>query len=409
MARVLDKLTDTKIKAARSEKTAQKLSDGAGLFLLVTPAGGKYWRLKYRFGGKEKQLALGVYPDVTLAKARVKRKAARELLADGQDPSLVKKEEKRLLILQGRSTFEAVAREWHELQSNKWTPVHCRQVLSSLEQDIFPAIGSRPVDEITAAELLDVLRTIEQRGALEVAARVLQRCGAVFRYSIATSRARANPAADLKGALRPPVKRHYAALDARDLPLFLKCLDAFPGHKITELATKLLLLTFVRTGELRAAKWDEFDLEENLWRIPAKRMKMKVEHLVPLSDQVIQILDELRPITGRCELLFPGMRDAYKPMSNNTILRGLKRMGYLGRTTGHGFRTTASTTLNEMGFEPDAIERQLAHGERNTVRAAYNKAQYLDKRRVIMQAWADYLDSLKDESEKVVPIKRKQA
>lgn len=409
MPRVAHKLTDTKIKTARPKNQAYKLYDGGGLFLLVTPNGGKYWRLKYRYAGKEKLLAFGVYDHVSLAQARDKRKAAKKLLATGADPSLAKKEEKRQQIMQARNSFETVAREWHNHQAHKWTPKHSHQVLHTLEQDIFPSIGSRPVAEISPAELLDVLRAIEQRGALEVAARVLQRCGAVFRYAISTSRARTNPAADLKGALKPPVKRHYAALDARELPLFLQCLDAFPGDKTTELATKLLLLTFVRTGELIAARWDEFDLEAKIWRVPADRMKMKVEHLVPLSDQALEILAELKPITGRADLLFPNRRDIHKPMSNNTILRGLKRMGYLGKATGHGFRTTASTVLNEMGFESDAIERQLAHGERNTVRAAYNRAKYLSTRTEIMQAWANHLDSVKDDSERVVPIHRNQA
>ncbi len=404
MARVRDKLTDPKIRQARGKERAYKLFDGVGMFLLVTPAGQKYWRLKYRFGGKEKTPALGVYPDVSLAKARDKRKAARELLDDGKDPGLAKKEEKRLQVMQGRSTFEAVAREWHSKQKDNWTPKHAAQVLTSLESNIFPALGGRPIADITAAELLDVLRVIEHRGALYVAGDVLQRCSSVFRYAIASCRLKTNPAADLKGALKPPKVTHFASLSAEDLPEFLKKLDQYDGHKITRLAIRLLMLTFVRTGELRNARWDEIDTDNRMWRIPAERMKMGVEHLVPLSDQVIECLTELREISGQYDLVFPGRNNINRPMSENTVLYALYRMGYHGRATGHGFRSTASTILNEMGFPSDAIERQLAHGERDKVRAAYNKALYMDKRTEIMQAWADYLDSQKSDTGKVVPI-----
>ncbi len=409
MARVRDKLTDPKIRQARGKEKAYKLSDGAGMFLLVTSAGQKYWRLKYRFGGKEKTLALGVYPDVKLAAARRKRRDARDLLDAGKDPGLAKKEEKRLQTMQAQSTFEAVAREWHSKQKDNWTPRHAEKVLTSLESNIFPALGTRPIADITPPELLDVLRVIEHRGSLYVAGNVLQRCGAVFRYAIASCRSKRNPAADLKGALKPPKVTHFASLSAKDLPKFLDKLDQYHGHKITQLATRLLMLTFVRTGELRAAKWEEFDIENRLWRIPAARMKMGVEHLVPLSDQAIECLAEIQEISGGYSLVFPGRNNINKPLSENTVLYCLYRMGYHGRATGHGFRSTASTILNETGFPSDAIERQLAHGERDKVRAAYNKALYLDKRTKMMQAWADYLDSVKDEPKKVVPIRRKKA
>jgi len=280
-------------------------------------------------------------------------------------------------------------------------------VIQSLEASVFPELGQRPVAEITAAELLDVLRVVEKRGTLEVAARVLQRCGAVFRYAIATSCAKVSPAADLKGALKAPVAKHYAALTAGELPELMNALDAFPGEKISELATRLLLLTFVRTGELIGAEWQEIDLEAALWRIPGHRMKMKNDHLVPLSSQALAVLEELRTITGSYALLFPGRRDFHRPMSNLTILHGIERMGFKGRTTGHGFRTTASTVLNEMGFPRDAIERQLAHAERDSVRAAYNRAEYLKDRRAIMQAWGDYLDTLRADPQKVVPIHKR--
>jgi len=407
MARVRDKLNDPKIRKAQGKEKAYKLSDGAGMYLLVTPAGQKYWRLKYRIAGKEKTLAMGVYPDVTLAAARIKRKAARELLDKGKDPGLAKKEQKRQEIMQAQSTFEAVAREWHGKQKDRWTPKHATQVLTSLENNIFPALGTRPIAEITPVELLDVLRVIEHRGALDQAAGVLQRCSSVFRYAVASCRAERNPAADLKGALKPPIRTHYASLSAKDLPEFLSKLDQYEGHTITRLALRLLMLTFVRTGELRAARWEEFDLDNRLWRIPAERMKMGVEHLVPLSDQVLECLAELREISGHYDLLFPGRNNIHKPMSDNTILYGLYRMGYHGRATGHGFRSTASTILHEMQFPSDAIERQLAHGERDKVRAAYNKALYLDKRTEMMQTWADYLDSQKSDTGKVVPIKQR--
>jgi integrase len=404
VARVRDKLTDPKIRQARGKDRAYKLFDGAGLFLLVTPASQKYWRLKYRFAGKEKTLALGVYPDVKLAAARKKCKAARELLDQNKDPSLVKKERKRQDAIKAGNTFEGMAREWHNQQKHQWKPKHATQVLHSLKLNIFPALGNRPIAEITPAELLDVLRVIENRGALDLAGRLLQRCNAVFRYAIASCRLESNPARDLKGALKPPQKKHYASLSSDDLPEFLEKLDEFDGYKTTQLAIRLLMLTFVRTGELRAAQWKEFDIEKRLWRIPAERMKMGVEHLVPLSDQVIACLADLREISGHFDLLFPGRTNVKKPISDNTVLYGLYRMGYHGRATGHGFRSTATTTLNEMGFPSDAIERQLAHGERDKVRAAYNKALYLDKRTEIMQAWADYLDSQKNDSGKVVPI-----
>jgi len=408
MANVSNKLIDSYIKTRKAKKSPYKLFDGEGMYLLVTPAGRKYWRLKYRFAGKEKLLALGVYPDVGLAAARVKRTDARKLLTDNIDPGLAKKEQIRSERIKAGNSFEATAREWHDNQKHKWTESHADRVLVSLEGNIFPSLGARPIAEITAAELLDVLRVIEKRGALEIAARVLQRCSAIFRYAIASQRTRTNPAADLKGALKPPNRKHYSALAAEDLPEFLTKLEQFDGYETTKLAIHLLMLTFVRTGELRAARWDEFDLPGKQWRIPANRMKMGVEHLVPLSDQAIVVLERLQYLTSAYDLVFPGRSKADKPMSENTVLYGLYRMGYHSRATGHGFRTTASTVLNELGFDSDAIERQLAHGEKDKVRAAYNRAKYLDKRKAMMQAWADYLDG-KNESEKVVPIRGKQA
>ena len=405
MAHIRDKLTDPKIKSAKPKERAYKLSDGAGMYIHVMPRGGRYWRLKYRFGGKEKTLALGVYPDVSLARARKKRQAARELLDAGKDPGLAKKAAKRQEIMRANNTFEGVAREWHEQQAHRWTERHANKVMSSLNRTIFPMLGARPIADIEAPELLDVLRVIEHRGALVTAHEVLQRCSAVFRYAIASCKANYNPAADLKDALKPVKTTHYASLSEEDLPEFLEKLDAYDGHKITQLAMRLLMLTFVRTVELRGARWDEFDLDKNLWRIPAKRMKQGVEHMVPLSDQAIDVLEELKPLTGHYGFVFPGRINIAKPMSENTVLYALYRMGYHGKATGHGFRSTASTILNEMQFPSDAIERQLAHGERDKVRAAYNKALYLDKRTEMMQTWADYLDSMKTAPDKVVPIR----
>lgn len=409
MARLVDKLTDPRVRNAKPKERPYKLSDGAGMYCLVKPNGGKYWRLKYRFGGKEKVLALGIYPDVKLKVARAKLKKARELLDANKDPGLAKKEEKRQEAMRANNTFEGMAREWYSKQLHRWTPSHAKKVMASLEQNIFPALGARPIADINPAELLDVLQVMENRGALYLAGAVLQRCSAVFRYAIASCRLKTNPAADLKGALKAAHTRSYASLSEKDIPNFLKALDNYGGYKTTKLAIRLLMLTFVRTGELRGARWEEFDFENKLWRIPASRMKMGVEHLVPLSDQAIDVLKELQPITGRYDLLFPGRDNIRKPMCENAILYSIHRMGYKGKATGHGFRTTASTILNEMQFPSDAIERQLAHGERDKVRAAYNKALYLDKRTEMMQVWADYLDSLKTDPGKVVPIQLQMA
>lgn len=407
MAHLRDKLTDPQVKYAQPKERPYKLSDGAGMYLFVNPNGGKYWRLKYRFAGKEKVLALGVYPDVKLKDAREKRKKARALLDDHKDPGLAKKEQKRQQKIRAANTFEGVAREWHEKHKHRWTERHSNKVIRSLEQNVFSALGDRPIADITPVELLDVLRVIENRGALELASNVLQRCNAVFRYAIASLRAERNPATDLKGALKPPNPSNYASLSVDDLPEFLEKLDHFRGDKITELAIRLLMLTFVRTKELRMAEWSEFDVENRLWRVPAERMKMGVEHLVPLSDQAIECLKELHEITGHFHLLFPGRSHVNTPMSYNTILFGIYRMGFKGRATGHGFRSTASTILNEMQFPSDAIERQLAHGERDKVRAAYNKAQYMDKRKEMIQAYANFLDALKSADNSVTPIKKK--
>ncbi|MFN7186287.1 MAG: tyrosine-type recombinase/integrase [Alphaproteobacteria bacterium] len=384
-------LTQIAIKNAKAAKKPLKLFDGGGLYLLIQPSGGKWWRYKYRFAGKEKLLALGSYPDVSLAQARESHVEARKTLAEGNDPSEVKKEEKRLTIIKHENSFEVAAREWHSKRSRAWTPKYTASIMRRLEADIFPKLGNRPIAEITPPEILSVLRFIEARGAHDLAHRVQQICGQIFTYAIVTGRAERNPVNDLRGALTPVTKKHNAYLKAEDLPEFLAKMNAYDGVQ-TRLAMKFLLLTFVRTGEMRGALWSEIDMAKAEWRIPAERMKMRDPHIVPLSRQALAVLEELKPLTGHWQHVFPNQHKPMGQMSENTILYALYRMGYHGRSTGHGFRATASTILNEHGFKPDVIERQLAHAERNGVRKAYNHAQYLPERRKMMQWWADYLE-----------------
>jgi integrase len=369
------------------------------MYLLITPDGGRYWRLDYRFGGKRRTLALGIYPTVSLASARARREDARALLANGLDPSTAKKAAKRAASVVSENTFEAVAREWIASQRKRLAPRYCALLLARLEGDIFPQIGSRPIAEIDAPELLEALRKVEKRGVIETARRLRQTCGQVFRFAIATGRAKYEPSADLRGALRSPGRpRGHKAMAIDQAPNFLVSLAAYDGDLRTRHALRLMVLTFTRTTELRAARWSEFenlDGEQPLWRIPAERMKMKREHLVPLAPQAVSVLRELRQLPGvdASFFLFPSpSREGC--MSNNTMLYALYRMGYHGRATVHGFRAMASTALNEMGFRPDVIERQLAHEEQNSVRAAYNRAEYLVERRAMMNHWANYLDAL---------------
>jgi integrase len=387
-------LTDAAVRNAKPQNKPYKLADGDGMFLYVHPSGSKYWRLKYRFAGKEKLLALGVYPEVSLGDARERRAQARKALDGKNDPGEVKKEAKRLSLLKSENTFEAVAREWHEQQRHKWVTHYSVCVLNRLETRVFTKIGTRPIADIGAQELLSVLRVVEKSGALDLAQRIMQSCGQIFMYAIATGRAERNPVPDLRGALKTPVKTHLAHLKASDLPEYLQKLENYDGAPETKLALKMLLLTFVRTTELRAAEWSEVNLDKAEWRIPAERMKMRDPHIVPLSSQAVAVLRELQKRTGNRQYLFPNSHKDTTFMSENTMLYALYRMGYHSRATGHGFRSTASTILNEQGFQPDVIERQLAHCERNKVRAAYNHAQYLPERRKMMQWWADYLDGV---------------
>ena len=400
-------LTDPAIRSAKPQDKPIKLSDGGGMFLLVNPNGSRYWRMKYRYAGKEKLLALGVYPETTLKEARSRRDDARKLLADGIDPGEARKTENRARKLAAENSFELVSREWYGKQVHTWVKSHAKDVLRRLEVNIFPLLGHRPVNEIDAPELLAAIRKIESRGAYDLAHRVLAVCGQVFRYGVASGHCSRDISADLRGALTPHKKKHQAAVRPEELPDLIRKISAYDketGDTLTRLALQLMAATFVRTSELIDAKWEEFDLEAAMWAIPAERMKMKTEHFVPLSRQALAILEEIKPIAGRSNFVFPG-RNRDKPISNNTMLFALYRMGYKGKMTGHGFRAVASTILNESGFRPDVIERQLAHCERNEVRGAYNRAEYLPERRKLMQWWADYLDGVKAGAE-VVPFKR---
>ena len=387
-------LSDAKVRNAKPQAKPYKITEGEGLFLLINPSGSKYWRLKYHFAGREKLLALGVYPHVSLGDARERRTQARKTIAAGNDPGEVKREAKRLAVLQTENSFESVAREWYEQRKHEWKPSSAKTIIKRLERHIFPKLGKRPITTITAPDILSMLRVIESSGALDTAQRVMQMCGQVFMYAIATGRAERNPVPDLRGALKTPVTQHHAYLKAADLPEFLKKLEAYDGALQTKLALRFLLLTYVRTIELRGAEWPEIDFAKGEWRIPAGRMKMKELHIVPLSRQAVTVLRELQKHTGNRQYLFPNQHNPVSYMSENTMLYALYRMGYHSRTTGHGFRSTASTILNENGFMPDVIERQLAHCERNKVRAAYNHAQYLPERRKMMQWWADYIDGV---------------
>ena len=399
-------LTDTAIRRVKPQEKPYKLFDEKGMYLHVSAAGSKLWRLKYRFAGKEKTLALGIYPERSLAEARVKRDDARKLLHDAIDPGVVRKQERRDRQLRSENTFEVVAREWHRNQRAKWTERHADYVLRRLSADVFPALGPRPVADIDAPELLDVLRKIEARGAFDIAHRAQQTCGQIFRYAVAIGRAKVDPSPSLRGALRAAERvRHHAALSAVELPEFLAKLENYDGARQTTLALRLLLLTFVRTSELRAAAWAEINEDTAEWRIPAERMKMQREHIVPLSRQALEILRELRASNGHRHHVFMNTVNHQKPMSENTMLYALYRMGYHSRATGHGFRATASTILNEQGWRPDVIERQLAHLERNKVRAAYHRSEYLAERRQMMQHWADFLDGL-ERGANVVSIER---
>lgn len=407
-------LTDLAIRNAKPGEKPRRLSDAGGLFWEVHPGGSKYWRLAYRFGGKQKTLALGVYPAVSLSAAREKRERAKKNLADGVDPSLMRKMIKAGVT--GAASFETVAREWHGKFSPGWAASHANKIIGRFELHVFPWIGARPVGEISAPELLTMLRRIEAGGKLETAHRALQNCGQVFRYAVATGRADRDPSGDLRGAMAPPTKKHFATItDPSGVGSLLRAIDSYSGAFIVRCGLRLAPLVFTRPGELRMAQWSEFDLEGAEWRIPVERMKRgtrekiarkgEVGHIVPLSRQAVAVLRELHQLTGKGRFLFPGLRSKDRPISDATLTNALRRMGYSGdEMTVHGFRHMASTMLHEHGFPSHVIEKQLSHGDRNRIRAVYNHAEYLPERRKMMQAWADYLDQLKSGA-KIIPFR----
>lgn len=401
-------LTDLICKRAAPREKAYKLSDSKGLYLEISPqatsAGGKYWRMKYRFAGKEKRLALGVFPEISLAKAREKCDEARRLLNDGIDPGLAKRLDKLARHTAHANTFEAVAREWFAKHSPRWAAGHADKIIRRLERDIFPWLGDRAISEIKAPELLGALRRIENRGALETAHRALQNCGQIFRYAVATGRAERDISTDLRGALPPVQPKHFAAItEPKAVGELLRVMEGYQGSFAVKCALKLAPLVFVRPGELRQAQWADIDLEAAEWRYIVS--KTKTEHIVPLATQAVTILKELQPLTGAGHYVFPGLRSHDRPMSENTVNAALKRLGYDTETlVGHGFRAMARTILDEvLGFRPDFIEHQLAHAVRDPLGRAYNRTAHLSERRKMMQAWGDYLDSLKAGAE-VLPL-----
>lgn len=396
-------LTESKIRAAKAQEKPYKLFAERGLFMLVTPSGGRLWRFKYRYASREKLLSLGRYPDVSLRRAREKREEARKLVADGIDPSAKRQAEKGT----DSDTFAALAAEWLCTKEKSLAPGTWQRDKDQLTKFVIPYLGSKPIASITAPDLLDALRRIEARGRHDTAHRTRAVCGRVFRYAIATGRAKHDVSADLRGALAPKATRNYAAItNPIRLGKLLRDIHGYDGQPATQAALRLAAYLFVRPGELRAAEWAEFDLDAALWRLPGSRMKMGEQHTVPLASQTVAILREIHPMTGEGRYVFPSLLTRERPMSENTLNTALRRLGYTNsEMVAHGFRSTASTLLNEQGWNPDVIELQLAHAERNKVRGAYNKAQRLEERTKMMQAWADYLDGLRSGGN-VVPIKR---
>lgn len=392
-------LSDTAIRKAKPEAKPKKMADGGGLYLLLNPNGGKWWRLKYRFEGKEKLLSFGTYPEVGLKDARERRDQARKLLANGVDPGEHRKAIKSARAEENANTFEVIGREWHSKQLNRWTERHAIRIMARLENDLFPLLGKRPITGITAPDLLAVLRRKEGKGAHYSARRLHQISSQIFRYAIATGRAERNPAPDLQGALQQARKTHLAAItDPKAVGGLLRAIDAYEGTLITKSALKLAPLVFVRPGELRQAEWSEFDLEKAEWNIPAEKMKMRDAHLVPLSTQAVAILRDIQPFTGSGRYVFPSARTSKRPMSDNAILSALRRMGFeKDEMSGHGFRAMARTILDEvLNVRPDYIEHQLAHSVRDPNGRAYNRTAHLNERKKMMQLWADYLDELKE-------------
>ncbi len=395
------KLTATEIKAARPKEKAYKLSDGGGMYLEIFPNGTKSWRLKYRIGGKEKRVVFGVYPTVTLAEARAKRDEAKRMLAAGGDPGQEKQADKQAKAMAVANSFERLALEWHEHKRLNWSVGYASDILEYLKKDIFPYIGTRSITDIKPAEMLAVLRKMEQRGVLDKLKKTRQACRQIFTYAVITGRAENNPVVDLASALKAPKQKHYPHLLLEQIPAFLRALNDYSGSLVTRNATHLLMLTGLRTIELRASEWTDIDFEKGMWNIPAERMKMRRPHIVPITSRVKELLEEVHQLTGRGKYVFPGRNDAGKPMSEASINQVIKRIGYDGKATGHGFRHTMSTILHEQGYNTAWIETQLAHVDKNSIRGTYNHAQYLDGRREMLQWYADYMDVL-EQGKKII-------
>ncbi|WP_145524805.1 tyrosine-type recombinase/integrase [Yersinia rohdei] len=391
-------LSDLQIKRSKPEAKPYSVTDGFGLSLIVEPNGSKAWRFRYRFAGKPKMISLGTYPLVTLAEAREKRDEMRKLVAAGKNPSEVRKDNKRSLLLEQANTFEAIAREWYGRNVERWSDGYSKDMMSAFEKDIFPYIGHRPIRDIKPLELLEALSKMERRGATEKVRKVRQRCAEVWKYAIVTGRAEYNPAPDLSSALRPHKRDNYAHLSAEELPAFLHGVNGYRGSEVVKNALRLLIITGLRPGELRGAVWREIDMDKALWEIPPERMKMRRNHAVPLSKQALELLRRVQLISGGYEFVFPGRGVGDKPISEMTMNLLIRRIGYSGRATGHGFRHTMSTILHEQGFNTAWIETQLAHVDKNSIRGTYNHAQYLDGRRDMLQWYADYMDSLEHQS-----------
>ncbi len=403
-------LTDAKIKAAKPKAKEYTLNDGEGLSLVINPKGRKWWRFRYQVNGKRTMLSLGAYPYISLQEARLKRGDMKTQIAKGYDPSRKRKEDKRKAS--ASEAFEAIAREWFGKQEPGWSERHSKTTMERMEKNIFPYIGGRAISDLGVEDMLGVVQRCEKRGAVETARRIRQIMSQIFRYAVAAGRAERDPAADIKGAIPPArkIKHHASITDPKKVGPLLRAIDEFSGTLVVHCALKLAPLVFVRPGELRQAEWNEFDLEAREWRIPEEKMKGGSVHIVPLSEQAVEILREVFELTGPFGYVFPSIRTASRPMSENTINVSLRRIGYdKSEMTGHGFRSMASTLLNEHGWHKDAIERQLAHTPKDKVRASYNYAEHLPERKRMMQAWADYLDSLKAGG-KVVPLfARKEA
>lgn len=387
-------LTDLEIRRSKPRDKSYTLNDGNGLSLLIEPNGSKGWRFRYRFNGKPKMLSLGTYPTITLTDARQKRDEAKRLVTSGINPSDVRKEEKMARQGHNENTFEAIAREWYAKRIDRWSQSYGEEMMKTFEADVFPLIGHRPIADIKPMELMAVLSKLDERGATEKLRKVRQRCGEVWRYAIVTGRAEYNPAPDLVSAFAPHKKEHYAFLKAEELPEFFRALNTYSGSIVVKLAMRLQVLTGLRPGELRQGEWSEIDFEKRLWEVPPSRMKKRRPHCVPLSEQAMAILTQIQPITSRYQFIFPGRIQHSKPMSEMAMNVLIRRIGYSGRVTGHGFRHTMSTILHEQGYNTAWIETQLAHVDKNTIRGTYNHAQYLEGRREMLQWYADYMEEL---------------